>query len=389
MSDSPEPLPVGTRITGEYTVEKDDATGATVERITSGGGGNHAFFFLVSSFRPNHPGQLGFVTHRSGCPQICLFDFPTNSARVLTDHPGLLPYSPVFSHDGAQIHHTTRGGEVRSVAVETGKATTLAMLEDAGLGECALSADGNRMVVPFKRGPMHGLLLLDLAAGSSEVVLEQEMKIIHPQFHPTNVDQILFAGDPYPRLWTFDLRRGRSECLYRNGPDEFIVHESFLGNSEDLIFAVWPRQLARMNIHNRQMRTIARINAWHMRGHPGGDVIISDTAHPDRGLLLIDPDTGTHVVVCHPGASCKGTQWEKDHPAGAEVWAALREQGGKDLSWMEMKVDHVYGPQTTHPHPAFDHEGRRVSFTSDRSGAPEVYVVDTLPFQEMLKSMHL
>ena len=41
-----------------------------------------------------------------------------------------------------------------------------------------------------------------------------------------------------------------------------------------------------------------------------------------------------------------------------------------------MKVDNVYGPQWTHPHPAFDDAGARVVFTSDRTGTPQMYVVD-------------
>ena len=46
----------------------------------------------------------------------------------------------------------------------------------------------------------------------------------------------------------------------------------------------------------------------------------------------------------------------------------------KALSWMEMKVDTVYGPQWTHPHPSFSPDETAVVYTSDVSGHSQVYV---------------
>ena len=50
---------------------------------------------------------------------------------------------------------------------------------------------------------------------------------------------------------------------------------------------------------------------------------------------------------------------------------AIRE---KALSWMEMKVDTVYGPQWTHPHPSFSPDEIAVVYTSDVSGHSQIYV---------------
>ena len=386
MNDTaPAPLPKGSRIEGEYSADTDPDTGVRVHRLTSGDGTDHAFFFLVSSFRPDHPDHVGFVTHRGGCPQLCLFDFDSRSARVLTDRDDLHAFSPVFSRDGARIYFTTRAGAIASVDVETGGEREHFRLDGAGLGECALSGDGRWIVSAFKRGGGHGLVVLDLEADKGGVILEKEMKIIHPQFHPADSERIIFAGDPAPRLWTIPREGGAPECLYDNPPTEFIVHESFLGPSDDLIFAIWPYRLARMNLRERKIHTLLEINAWHMVSDPAGEWIVSDTAHPDRGLLLIDPATGAYAPLCHPKASCQGSQWHKDHPAGSEVWAAIRGESGESLSWMEMKADHVYGPQHTHPHPAFDREGGRVSFTSDRTGASDVYIAETARVKEKLR----
>ncbi len=376
----------GTKITDEYSRSEDPKTGAIVHRLTHSVGGNHGLFFLTPSIRPGRSGQVTFVTHRAHIPQICLFDFSNKAATVLTDEPDIHPFSPAFSADGKCIYFSTRQGVIGSVEPESLDVKEHARLEQAAMGECAPSRDGRWIVIAYKRQQRHGLLLLDLMSGTNEILFEGHMKILHPQFHPLDSDIIIFAGDPAPRLWM--IRRGEKKptCLYKNDTDEFIVHESFLNKSNDLIFAIWPYRLARMNLYERKIRTIAEINAWHMVSDPSGRVIVADTTRPDRGLLLIDPSTGLYETLCYPDASCKGSQWDEDHPAGPEVWAALRDQSGEDLSWMEMKTDEVYGPQSTHPHPSFDHTGKQVSFTSDRSNSPEVYVVEAEPYIERLEA---
>ena len=59
--------------------------------------------------------------------------------------------------------------------------------------------------------------------------------------------------------------------------------------------------------------------------------------------------------------------------------ASLRARTAADskaLSWMEVSTDSVYGPQWTHPHPAFSADERFATFASDRGGVTQVYVVE-------------
>ena len=370
------PLSPGEQLGDRPRRFRDEETGAPVIQLTDHASINHSFFFLNSSFRPGTPGQVGFVTHRGGDPQPCLFDEETGGSRCLGAPDAMQAFSPSFSKDGSFLFYTNRGGEVRRIDVESLEDEPLARLEGASLGECGPSPDGRWIITACKRGDRHGLFLVDIQARSGRVIHERPEKIIHPQFHPGNPELIEYAGDPRPRLFIIRSDGSGDQCLYRNGEREFIMHESFLGISDDLVFSVWPHKLARMNIHRREMETIVEINAWHMASSRDGTQIVSDTNLPDRGVLLIEPESGAHRVLCRPNSSNGGTQWEKDYPAGAETWAAIRGEGGKDLSWMEMKVDHVYGPQWTHPHPAFDDSGTRVVYTSDCTGHPQVYVVE-------------
>jgi len=43
---------------------------------------------------------------------------------------------------------------------------------------------------------------------------------------------------------------------------------------------------------------------------------------------------------------------------------------------METHTDTVYGPQWTHPHPAFSPDEKLIAFASDKTGHAEVYVAE-------------
>ena len=92
--------------------------------------------------------------------------------------------------------------------------------------------------------------------------------------------------------------------------------------------------------------------------------------------------TGDRRAICHPGSSNGGTQWRKSRYALAEDFAraaATARDGAaarRALSWMETPADTVYGPQWSHPHPAFSPSERYVSYTSDVSGYSQVYLAE-------------
>jgi oligogalacturonide lyase len=202
--------------------------------------------------------------------------------------------------------------------------------------------------------------------------------VIHPQFHPLEPQWIEFAGDPAPRMHRVH-RTGRGlECLYRHGNDEFVVHETFLGSTGDLVFTIWPKMLCRMNLRSRQISTICPFNAWHITPNRQGSQILCDTNHPDLGIHVIDAVTGNTAQVCLSQSSNQGTQWRKSSYALQEDFEAARSSRERIgvLSWMEADADTVYGPQRTHPHPSWSNDERRIVFTSDRSGVPQVYVAE-------------
>ena len=70
------------------------------------------------------------------------------------------------------------------------------------------------------------------------------------------------AGDPAPRMHRVRRDGTGLECLYEHGNDEFVVHETFLGATGDLVFVVWPFALRRMDWDSRQISTIADVTLY-------------------------------------------------------------------------------------------------------------------------------
>jgi len=167
------------------------------------------------------------------------------------------------------------------------------------------------------------------------------------------------------------------ECLYQHGNDEFVVHETFLGESGDLVFTIWPRLLCRMDWKTGERHTIAEFNAWHITPNRRGTRILCDTNHPDEGIFLVDVRSGERTLLCLSESSNQGTQWKKSaYALAADFEAARGVSAANELSWMETSTDTVYGPQWTHPHPSFSPDERYVTFGSDRTGYAQVYVVE-------------
>ena len=109
---------------------------------------------------------------------------------------------------------------------------------------------------------------------------------------PLEPEWIEFAGDPAPRMHRVRRDGTGLECLYQHGNGEFVVHETFLGTTGDLVFTVWPRLLCRMDWTTRHISTITEFNAWHIAPDAKVERVLCDTNHPDSGIWLIDAASG-------------------------------------------------------------------------------------------------
>ncbi len=363
----------GTVSRSETEIERDSRTGALVRRMTSHPSINHPTYFLTSSFTADQSALI-FTSYRTGSAQLFEAAYPDGPIRQLTAGDAIHPFSPILAPSGEIVF-------VRSGAVWALDRASLEerLVADCGgqVGECSLTADGEWFTAACRNDDGWGVAVGRLD-GSERAVHPFPRTIIHPQFHPLDPEWIEFAGDPAPRMHRIRRDGSGLECLYEHDNDEFIVHETFLGDTGDLVFTVWPFALKRMDWRTREITTIAEFNAWHITPDRAGRRILCDTVHPDIGLQLVDVATGVRSTICFPQASSRGSQWKTSRYAVAADWEAARAaaEKGKSLSWMEMASDTVYGPQWTHPHPSFSPDETLAAFASDRTGHTQVYVVE-------------
>ncbi len=329
---------------------------------------NHPGYFLESSFTPDGAAII-FTSYRTGTPQLFRLSYPELELSQLTSGGAIHPYSAAIRDSRVFF---VRGGTVCELRLDTGGERIIADFPGAQLGEVCPDWAGDWLVAAAKQGSTRGLVC-GRVDGTGWHFIAFPRTVIHPQFHPLEPEWIEFSGDPAPRMYRVRRDGTGMECLYQHENDEFVVHETFLGNTGGLVFTVWPRLICRMDWTTRQITTIANFNAWHITPNRAGTKILCDTNHPDTGIWLVDAATGTRDLVCEPQATCQGTQWKKSTYALAADFAAA--QTG-NLSWMETPVDTVYGPQWTHPHPAFSHDEKHITFTSDRTGHAQVYLAE-------------
>jgi hypothetical protein len=352
---------------------RDSSTGARVWQVTEGPAANHPSYFLQSSFFPGGR-QMFFTSYRTGAAQLFEASLDSGETRQITSGAPLHPFSAALHGDGKTLVFT-RGGGLFAIGRHDLKERCIVQRDGASLGECSISKDGEWLTAAFKHAGACGLIC-GRFDGSGWRAIPFPRTVIHPQFHPLEPDWIEFAGDPAPRMHRVRRDGTGMECLYQHGNEEFVVHETFLGATGDLVFTIWPRALCRMDWTTRQIRTIAEFNAWHIAPDKRGERVLCDTNHPDAGLQIIDVATGARRTLCLSESSNRGSQWRESRYALAEDFARARAGAASELSWMEADADTVYGPQWSHPHPSWSDDEMRVAFASDRTGSAQVYIAE-------------
>jgi len=353
---------------------EDSQTGAHIYQLTNHQSINHNLYFLTPSFTADQK-HLIFTSYRSGQPNFYKLKFPDGEIVQLTNADGIHGYSGIISNDGSELFYT-QTDTIKAIDIESLEERTLEKFDEGNLGECSLSCDGKYIVTAMKQSDKSHVTVTETDGSGGRVIhTSQNQTIIHPQFHPNHPDLIAYSGDPAPRMWTIKRDGSENRTLYQHDNNEFLVHETFLGERDEMIVTHWPYSLRRISLDTLEMNMISDFNAWHIASNRDGTKVLCDTVHPDIGLRLVDVETGKHHPICFPQSSCQGSQWKKDRYAVAEDWAAAQQAGDREkaLSWMEMKVDTVYGPQWTHPHPSFSPDEKMVVYTSDVSGHPQVY----------------
>ena len=358
----------------EHSSYLDARTGRTVHQMTSAAAINHATYFLQSSFTPGDESMI-FVSDRSGEAQLYeIKPFPDGPIRQLTDQAAIHAFSPAIHPNGRSIFFV-RGGSLWELDLHSLAERLIVEYQGAQLGEPSMGDSAQWLVMAIQRGSSRGLAV-GKTDGTGWHVIAFPRTVIHPQFHPLLPEWIEFSGDPAPRMHRVRRDGTGLQCLLEHDNNMFIVHETFLGATGNLVYTVWPKSLNVFDWETGLQRLILECNAWHITPNRAGTKVLCDTNHPDTGLYLVDVGSGQKELICLSESSNRGSQWTTSRYALAEDFFAARSnaKSAGTLSWMETATDTVYGPQWTHPHPSFSSDENKIVFTSDKSGFPQVYV---------------
>lgn len=368
------PLPT---LPPEWRTFKDQRTGATVTQWTSHPAIHHHCYFTNPTVT-HDAGRGVFISYRSGYPNLFTIDLASGELAQVTSRVDINPFSPAPSRTSPWIYFSARQS-VWAVHADTGEERELFRLsEKGGLGNCSLNHAGTLLAIGARYPDRCELVIVDTDTGKASIATRGP-EIGHIQFSPRDDSRLIYSGTGRQRIWLHDRKAGKDTWLYQQLESEWIVHESWrMGERDEVIFPHWPHALRAIRSDGTGLRTIASINAWHACSSPDGSMIVCDTNHPDRGLLLIDAESGCHRALCHPQATQRGTQWRLTEPAkGAGIDTSIIRSATPENDPPPKPNDPagVYGPQWTHPHPTFTPDGKTVIHTSDRDGWSQVYAV--------------
>jgi oligogalacturonide lyase len=344
-------------------------TGARVRQVTEFPSVHHHPFYYVPAW-DDAMQWLFFVSHRTGKPQLFAEEVATGRLVQLTDREDLNEWSIHPSHDGRFAYFTAGSGAWR-VSTETLREECLADFGNVpiivpgtvgdAMGTTSLSYDDHFWAVPVRVQGMAQLQIIDTSSGNRQVIVEAA-SVGHPQFHPRDANLLRYAGSFGERMWVVNRDGSENRLAYVRDAEskQWIVHEVWHPLRRELLTVDWPRGMIGVDVDTGQIRRVCAFNAWHAMISRDGRQMVCDTTFPDQGLFLFDPNDGLGQphFLCVSESSNKGDHWGVGH-----------------CPYDDGPVK-VHAPQHTHPHPHFSPDGRRVVFTSDRTGHAQLYEVE-------------
>ncbi|MEX0653741.1 MAG: oligogalacturonate lyase family protein [Phycisphaeraceae bacterium] len=368
----------------EWIKAADDKTGRELWQITSAEAVSEAVYFEAQAFTADER-YLVFRSERDGASYPYRCDLQTGELLRLSDGEPVKHYSMSLHPDGRHLYwvageavwrvDVTDPGEPERVFVHAGqfpgKLAGFALLFTLDGRYTALATTEPDRDVPIPDGfsqqtghPSH-LLRLDLETGEAEHVLTWDWGFSHPMVYPADPDRITFVPNG-AHCWNMDLpqeRRtrtmvadvgtGEARPLLTPLRQRTITHENWSPDGERLFFfdknaGEWvPVSVCSVDRDGGDWQchyTSYEQFLGHGRVSPDGRYFVSDAqkAH-DSPLILVDLATSRGEILCWPDTSQAG-----GHPKAA------------------------------HCHPSFSPRGNYITFTSDKTGTPQVYV---LPLQ--------
>ena len=363
----------------DFVTRADPDTGAAVTRLTMPDVTCHRNYFYQKCFTNDGqrlifgagfgPGDLGKARWN-----YHLLDLPTATARQLTDGEGENTFGGFLSPDDALLYFVRGDRQLIRLHLDTladdvvytvpagwvGYGTWVANSACTKMVGIEIHADDwfelddwGKFAQMFHARPRCRLIRIDLASGRRDVILEQQGWLGHPQYRPGDDHTVAYCHEGPndlidARIWFIDEDGRNRRCGRVHAPGESCTHEFWVPDGSAMVYVSFQRgqaerQIRRLDPATDEDRLLATIPPCsHLMSNHDGSLIVGDGSGDDPHLHLFDLKAGTQ-----------------------------RRLARHDTSW----AVHQGNRQATHPHPSFSPDSRQVLFTSDRDGAPALYLV--------------
>ncbi|HEU0293161.1 MAG TPA: oligogalacturonate lyase family protein [Anaerolineales bacterium] len=200
------------------------------------------------------------------------------------------------------------------------------------------------------------IMRVDALSGPAQEVLRKEkFWINHVHLNPHNYDLILFCheySELPDRMWLLDVTNGQCGPIPGQGADEWYQHEFWSGDGRRVCFhggLVGDNTQGFCGWCSTDGAEYTK--AYHSTS---GRAYAHYNMHPDGQRMIPDGEA-------HPGCISK---------------VHLRD-GCQEFEVLCRHDSYTFGDdQRCHPHPSFTPDGRKVIFTSNRTGSSNVYLTD-------------
>jgi Tol biopolymer transport system component len=347
----------------EWIKENDARTGREVWQITSHDSASEACYFEAQAFTADDK-YMVFSSKRTGEWQFYRCNLETGALKQLTSVRDLsLRYT--MHPDGKRIFYID-GNALCAINVYDLSTDTLMDLNESGLTNPQIansfSADGKYALVNSRSDSGMSIYRAGLSSGKMEHVLTWGGRYSHALINPCYPHLITFV--PYPdtqndmslpmdqraRTWIANMETGEVKQFLTCPYGFRATHESWSADGERFFFYKksvpgWmPVSIASISKSGddwQEYYTSDSIRLGHGRASEDGKWFISDGQDPDYNpLILLNLESGEPAFLCWADASIR-----EGHSAHAHV------------------------------HPSFSSSGRFITYTSDKTGTPQVYVV--------------
>ena len=322
----------------------DRTTGLTVRQVTDSPLTHDTHFYFHDPAWTADSSWFVFRSNRPGTSELIAMRAESGEMTQITDGASR---NGCVSHVRDEAVYVS-GREFRATSLETREERVIGVLPDDTdvYSGPSVNADGSLLVFGGSRGGRRGLFSMRTETGETWPIWLTDgtpshvnCSLVDPSL-VMHCDSTVPDGEPKQRVWVLSTDGARHWHPYTQSPQEWLTHESWLGTTGKLLICYWPTGIMEINVDGSGERLIAVINAWHAGASKDGAYCVVDTNWPDRGIHLIETATGRMCKLCESENRSDGTG--------------------------------------SHPHPSFSPDGTTVVFGSERTGSPEIYMVDVV-----------